>query len=382
MEIIPTNGASRSQILASIRDHGIAINDSGYTHQIMSSWKAVSDGSLSAGGFELVSPPMKGARNIENQIIKICDALRGLASVNRTCGLHIHFEVLDKHHFKRRVNTRTTAGKLRALQNKPAKLFTCNLLRNYGYFQPVIDTLVSPSRRNNNYARNIPVEAQLTKEGIKQFSESDNYAHLHYGMSGRYQVVNLSSLETYGTVEFRQHNGTVNAKKIINWIKLLERMTTRSWDRKYTHLDCEDFPLTIDGLMDFLGFGINGVRKYSRNRAISNGFRAISGIETPSANTATSQRDAETDGALNETLNNSENTELTESLLVLENNYNSYHRIRNSVFEYNVETIDIHGVEVIIEDELTSNHLPVNRQIVDAIMARFQDILNEINERC
>ena len=380
IEVIPQNGVSKSQILASIRESGISINDAGYTHSIMSSWKAVSDSSLTYGGFELVSPPMKGARNIENQITTICEAIKGLVKVDRSCGVHVHFEVLDKYHFRRRVNTRTTSGKIQALKNKPAKKFTANLLRNYAYFQPVIDSLVSPSRRGNTYCNYIPDGARMTREEIKSFSENkDNYAHLIYGMSGRYQVINLSSLETYGTVEYRQHNGSTNARKILNWIKLMERMTTRSWDRKYTTRNCEDYNLTIDGLMNFLGFGKDGVRNYSRKRARNNGFSAISGAETQPVNTDNPDIETNEGSALPAS---AENAEINESLLVLENNYNSYHRIRNTVFEYNVETLDIHGVEMIIEDELTSNHLPVTRQIVDAIMARFQDILNEINERC
>ena len=286
MEIIPKRNVSKRQILASIREAGINIHDAGYTHNVISCWKAVSDSSLTYGGFELVSPPMKGAQNIEKEITNICKAIEGLVKVDRTCGLHVHFEVLDKYHFRRRVDTRTTSGKIQALKNKPAKKFTANLLRNYAYFQPVIDALVSPSRRGNNYCNYIPDGARMTQEQIKRFSENkENYAHLIYGMSGRYQVINLSCLETYGTVEFRQHNGSTNAKKILNWVKLMERMVTRSWDRKYEGRNCEDYNLTIDGMMDFLGFGKSGVRNYSRKRARNNGFSAISGAETQSANT-------------------------------------------------------------------------------------------------
>ena len=72
MEIIPKRNVSKRQILASIRESGINIHDAGYTHNVISCWKAVSDSSLSYGGFELVSPPMKGARNIEKEITNIC----------------------------------------------------------------------------------------------------------------------------------------------------------------------------------------------------------------------------------------------------------------------------------------------------------------------
>lgn len=279
LEVVPTAGSSKSQILARIREAGINITDEGYTHRIMNSWKAVSDGSLSAGGFELVSPPMKGMKVIEEQIRKMCDALHGFATVDRRCGMHVHFDILGKHHFKRRVDTRTSSGKLRALKNKPAKDFTARLLRNYSYFQPVIDAVLAPSRRNNSYCAYIPDQTIMDLEQIDLWAkDKDNYAHLMYGMSGRYRVINLSCLESYGTVEFRQHQGTVNAEKIINWVRFCERIVTRSWDRKYVKYDdCNFYSMTVDGLMDFLGFGrTSPVRAYFKTRSMHFGFPAIS----------------------------------------------------------------------------------------------------------
>ena len=379
MEIIARNGVAKSQILAAIREAGIEITNEGYTHRIMNTWKAVSDGSLSAGGFELVSPPMKGAKNIEKQITTICEAIKDLTRIDRTCGIHVHFEVLDKHHFKRRVNTNSSVGKLRALKNKPAKKFTGNLLRNYGYFQPVIDSLVSPSRRGNSYCNYLPDGAKMTLEEIKQFSENKgNYAHLIYGMSGRYTVINLSSLENYGTVEFRQMNGSTNAAKILNWIRIMERLVSRSWDRKYEGRDCEDYNLTIDGFMDFLGFGNNGVRNYSRNRARSNGFRAISGPETQTTNNQSSERATETGDSSNSISNISENAEIRESLLVLENNYNSYHRIIDATNQYIENQFGILRLRNIVVDELINHELPTTVRNVDAIVERFYQLRTEI----
>ena len=379
MEIIARNGVAKSQILAAIREAGIEIRNEGYTHRIMNTWKAVSDGSLSAGGFELVSPPMKGAKNIEKQITTICEAIKDLTRIDRTCGIHVHFEVLDKHHFKRRVNTNSSVGKLRALKNKPAKKFTGNLLRNYGYFQPVIDSLVSPSRRGNSYCNYLPDGAKMTLEEIKQFSENKgNYAHLIYGMSGRYTVINLSSLENYGTVEFRQMNGSTNAAKILNWIRIMERLVSRSWDRKYQGRDCEDYNLTIDGFMDFLGFGNNGVRNYSRNRARSNGFRAISGPETQTTNNQSSERATETGDSSNSISNISENAEIRESLLVLENNYNSYHRIIDATNQYIENQFGILRLRNIVVDELINHELPTTVRNVDAIVERFYQLRTEI----
>jgi hypothetical protein len=43
---------------------------------------------------------------------------------------------------------------------------------------------------------------------------------------GRYFKVNLQSYHTYGTVEFRQHSGTLNAAKAVNWVRLLDSFIT------------------------------------------------------------------------------------------------------------------------------------------------------------
>ena len=376
MEVIPRNGFSKSEILRAIREAGIYVNDSGYTHRVMNTWKCVSDSSLTYGGFELVSPPMKGASNIDKQITTICEAIKDMTKVDRTCGIHVHFEVLDKHHFKRRVNTNSPSGKLQALKNKPAKLFTAKLLRNYGYFQPVINSLVAPSRRDNYpvngtcYCQHIPNDAQMNKNEISQFiNNKDNYAHLIRGMSGRYQVINLSSLENYGTVEFRQMNGSTNENKILNWIRIMERLVSRSWDRKYANLDCKDFNLTIDGFMDFLGFTKSQVRTYSRNRARNNGFSAISALETRTANTPTIEIATRTGDTSNETLNNSGNleswrfphraddetltnhenmslsAEVREACFILDNDRDYYNQIATAIRRYEnnqIRRIDLH----------------------------------------
>ena len=356
MEVIPRNGVSKSEVLEAIREAGISVQDMGYTHRIMSGWKCVSDSSLTYGGFELVSPPMKGASNIDNQIKTICKAIKGLTRIDRTCGIHIHFEVLDKYHFKRNVDTSHPSGKLQALKNKPAKLFTAKLLTNYSYFQSVIDTLVPESRRSTQspqYCRAFnPENSLFTQEGFNYFVNSkETYAHLPSRMGNKFQVVNVSTLESYGTVEFRQHGGSTNATKILNWIRIMERLVSRSWDRKYAKRNCRDYNLTIDGFMDFLGFGQTQVRNYSRNRARNAGFSAISAVETQSVNTQTSEEHAAYGSSSNATLTNSENmalsAEVREACFILDNDRDYYNQIATAInrFDNNqIRRIDLHFI--------------------------------------
>lgn len=47
-------------------------------------------------------------------------------------------------------------------------------------------------------------------------------------MGSRYFKVNLMSFQRHGTIEFRQHSGTVNATKIANWVRFLGQFIDNS----------------------------------------------------------------------------------------------------------------------------------------------------------
>ena len=287
LELKPVSGVTREQILDSIRAKGININYEGYTHEVMSSWKAVNDASVS-NGFEIVSPPLAGMPRIEREVSLICEAVKGLAKVDRQCGFHLHVDVLNKYWAKRRVNVNYRAGRIKAINSKPVRLFYAKLLKNYAYFQPVIDAIVAPSRRVlTGHAYNNPIQdewANITDEQLKIYSEDKTMTAPPRGLdsNARYNVINFVSMAPYGTVEFRQFQGTLNSTKIINWVKLCERFVARTADRKYKNQDCRNYPISVDGMCDFLGFGASErrVRGWVRDRVASNGFEAIAATET------------------------------------------------------------------------------------------------------
>jgi hypothetical protein len=61
--------------------------------------------------------------------------------------------------------------------------------------------------------------------------EQDSLAAIRYTYGTRYRKLNIESYVTHGTVEFRQHQGTTNAAKIINWIKLTQAIVERAVNR-------------------------------------------------------------------------------------------------------------------------------------------------------
>ena len=184
---------------------GVPAINAGYTHQTMASWKVVSDGSLRdespyLGTCEVVSPVLQGEDGIE-QIRKACAALQSAgAKVNQTCGLHVHID---------------GAGM------QPSQVL--NILARYSKYESQIDGFMPSDRRANNYCR--------TLRGIpERISQNLDVVGMAYRMGSRYFKVNLESWARHGTVEFRQHGGTVESTKIIAWVKFLQSFVQASME--------------------------------------------------------------------------------------------------------------------------------------------------------
>ena len=204
----------------SLTDAGISTVSLGYTHALMNEWKIVPDSSVNGlAGYsplELVTPKLFGAYGFQ-LLRKALDAWKEAgAGVNASCGTHVH---IDAYNWDRR--------DMLELAKIWAKIE-----------RKVVWGLVSPSRRNNSYCR--PVD----REYLKQLA---SYGATHLD---RYHSLNLSSYGLYHTVEFRLHNGTYEAKKIIPWIVFLLKLTD-SVKRGLTHGAMTD--LSIEGVLDAIG---------------------------------------------------------------------------------------------------------------------------------
>ena len=182
LELIFPRGTSRETVNAALASAGLT------------GWRAKGDGSLSVGGLEVVSPILQGEDG-ETQIRTATRVLRGLgARPNRSCGLHVHHECRDL----------TVEG------------FGA-LARGWAANQPIIDGLVSPSRRNgaNHYCQ------PLGATDVSTIANAPNVLELQRRANriSRYKTLNFSALGRYHTVEVRQHQGTCDAEKIISWVK-------------------------------------------------------------------------------------------------------------------------------------------------------------------
>ena len=207
IEIEGLSPVSRERLAQILQRAGVQCHYEGYNHRTRSHWKIVTDGSIieqnGEYGFELVSPPLRGAHGLE-EIKKVCKALNEAGcKVNRSCGLHVHHDAsdYDVEAFK-------------------------NLYAIYIRYEAAIDELVSESRRGqrNAYCHSLGGEIGLAR--IRSVQQMDQLLYEVY--PSRYMKLNCQSYVVHGTIEFRQHQGTMDGEKIANWVVLTQMMVERA----------------------------------------------------------------------------------------------------------------------------------------------------------
>ncbi len=189
--LYPSSVGSYQDLERAMAVRGIDIEYRGYTHTTSEHWKIVTDASIRViDGYlscEIVSPILKGREGLQ-KLNLVCQALDDLGcTVNKSCGFHVHHGA---------ANMSIEARK--------------DVFRYYRRAEGVIDTLVSPSRRGNE----------------NRFCQSlFNYSEGQFP-STRYVKVNAEAFARHGTIEFRQHQGTINYQKMSNWIRLTQAIMT------------------------------------------------------------------------------------------------------------------------------------------------------------
>lgn len=110
-------------------------------------------------------------------LANVCQGLNGNATVNKSCGLHVHFD-------RRHSDYYTTMD-------------TANVLAGY---VPALKQMLPESRRNNQYCK---------------------YSH---NRNDRYSFINSKAYQRHGTLEIRGHSGTIEYTKIKNWIEIMQAL--------------------------------------------------------------------------------------------------------------------------------------------------------------
>jgi hypothetical protein len=221
---------------AALQAAGVQVSRAvGSIHSVTPGWKVVHDGSLASriNGFigrEVVSPILKGEDGIA-QVLKVAAAIEAAGcKVDKSCGLHVHVGAQS-----------ATPGQIK------------NLAKMFLKYEHHFDSLCPESRRNNRFAQSnlayaagyTAAQADYPTKIAAAFAKLDEcrsvariagvvnggYAQQHY-THYRYFKLNLQSLATHGTVEFRQQAGTVNGQKMVSWIRLVVGMVATAFTLK------------------------------------------------------------------------------------------------------------------------------------------------------
>ena len=184
LEIVGLSVRQSAQVLVRA---GIDAHAEGYNHETRPHWKIVSDGSLRTQyqgreTAEVVSPIL----NVTDfdQLRKVTNALKDAgARVNGSCGTHVHIGGFDL---------------------APDKVLKS--AKFWSICQDLTDQLVAVSRRGENrWAQRL------------NSTDLDRIQHGRFSDLDRYRTFNVTPINRIGTIEFRQHQGTLNATKLWAW---------------------------------------------------------------------------------------------------------------------------------------------------------------------
>jgi hypothetical protein len=186
--------------------------DSGTTvSRVLNKWKsaAVHDGSLPESGYEINTAPAKG-EVFEEEINAICAALKEAnAHVDSSCGLHVHVDCRDLQYYDLR-----------------------KVILVYSKVEDSLFRMLAKSRLDNHYCERLSkkfkdILVQKDKDWRRNLLKTTYGNEARAGRRNKYNEARYSALNIHSwffrkTLEFRHHQGTVDAKKIINWAKICQ----------------------------------------------------------------------------------------------------------------------------------------------------------------
>ena len=194
--------------------NNLPIQYQGYNHNDNRHYyKFVTDSSVSdnngrncysgSDAIECVSPILDNTTTGFKSLENCCKTLNEAgAYVNKTCGLHVHVGI-----------------------EKLSQAQIVNIYKNYQKLESLINSFMAPSRRNGQWACSL--------ESF-DFEFCNNIRDLQREIGTRYCKVNPMSYDRHHTVEFRQHGGTTDYKKISMWVNFCCKLVAWSMNNVLT----------------------------------------------------------------------------------------------------------------------------------------------------
>lgn len=179
-------------------EHSVQLTEDGSVHSIEEKHDDDCEGSddcycdIDTGEDGLELRILTTEKDLDVIMFKVSSVLKTIkAKVNNTCGLHVHIDMRQR-------DVITATKKLLGAQGT--------------LFQMVPD-----ARRYNSYCQYSKIEA---KDVAKVYNKKYNKFVTQEGRT----AINLHAYEKHKTIEVRLHEGTINAKEIINWCRYLTEL--------------------------------------------------------------------------------------------------------------------------------------------------------------
>lgn len=102
-----------------------------------------------------------------------------------------------------------------------------DVIKRYAIHQNEVNGLISRSRRQNRFC---PPITAIGDRHETAWDNADTITEMNRILGGKFAAVSVDTWARCGTVEFRQHQATLDSTKLFNWCKLIDNM--------FIHSDC------------------------------------------------------------------------------------------------------------------------------------------------
>jgi hypothetical protein len=220
---IETCGISIPTIQQAFRDNGIK------------GCKVVPDGTPTVDA-EIVLPVYANCQVAREHLISVCDVLARLGCrVNSRCGLHVH---IGNAPLNDNVTPAQFTGTSIAHTEQTGEYYTDHAdpfdaaiikdwMVRYTRMQTSrngINAMLPTSRHNNRMCQRLDLNTLERANTIQELAQATH---------GKFSSINLQTWSN-GTVEFRQHSGTIEAEKIWAWMQFLLNLVTHTLENRVT----------------------------------------------------------------------------------------------------------------------------------------------------
>ena len=192
--------------------------------------------------FEIKLPPFANSNDLnnswlKNELVKIQTALESInARITNKCGGHVHFgiewlddNIISADNWNKLQADHVGSGQSGFFAEHKTDIMPFELMKNvayrYGLNQHIIDGILPNSRTNNTYCK--PIDRQVN---TREWKNATSIGDLNSIIGGKFYSVNFQNTDPRRgshqkrTIEFRQNSGSIEADKILNWVKLITNL--------------------------------------------------------------------------------------------------------------------------------------------------------------